>query len=147
MERRAPLKTRKPLERKGQLRRTRFKPKPRSPRTDLHEAAAWQTAVLKDEKGRRRSCVRCGRLSSGMQGHHVVPKSFLKREYGNRPEIVWDPRVGIPTCERCHEKHTLRVDVIPADLIPAEAWEFARELGEAAVVRLEKEHPCRPASR
>lgn len=58
-----------------------------------------------------------------------------------REQIAWDPRNGMPLCRRCHDLHTTAARRIPRRRLPASAWEFAQELGERFVARLERTYP------
>lgn len=129
-----PLSRETPLERKS-----RIQPKPKPKRTDEEAAASalWHRIVT---EGKR--CLMCG-TRSDLQGHHHVPQQVLRRQartLGVRAWVlVWDLRSGVPLCKRCHERHTLAVQKVPGWRLPAEAWEFAREIGLEH--RLEREHP------
>jgi hypothetical protein len=78
--------------------------------------------------------------------HHLIPKQVLRRE--GRSDRLTDPRVLMPLCFDCHFSHESWSRRIWRDQLPASVWEFARELGEWAVCRLEQDYPVRdrPAS-
>jgi len=68
-----------------------------------------------------------GECAGPIQGHHLITKQALKKR---GLEIhLWDIRNRLPVCERRHDLHTRRIQVIPRDLIPVEAWQFADEIG------------------
>lgn len=68
--------------------------------------------------------------------HHVISQQRLKRyaKENSLPavrlvELLTDPRNSIVLCKEHHALHTLRAKRLPLSSIPAEAWEFAKELG------------------
>lgn len=65
--------------------------------------------------------------SGPLQGHHVVERRALKRR--GLEEHLWDKRNRMSLCERHHARHTTAVERIPYSAVPAEAHEFAAELG------------------
>lgn len=54
--------------------------------------------------------------------------------------LLWDPRNGIPVCERCHSAHTGAKKRIPLSVIPAPALDFAAEIG--LDWRVERDYPA-----
>jgi 5-methylcytosine-specific restriction endonuclease McrA len=90
-------------------------------------ARRWWESVAKNKP-----CAVCGRPDR-VQGHHVVSQQAIKkvaRRFGyDVLALLWDPRNGIPVCERCHSAHTGAKKRIPLAVIPASAFEFADELG------------------
>lgn len=63
----------------------------------------------------------------GTQGHHVIEKSYLKRNGLGR--LRWDQRNFMPLCQRHHSRHTGAFQRVPRHLLSAANWAFARELG------------------
>jgi hypothetical protein len=78
--------------------------------------------------------------------HHWVPKHAIRREVpaGAVTSTLRDERNLTPLCFRCHMDGEAVAGSRPftAGEIPASAWEFARELGTWAVLRLEQ-YPTR----
>jgi hypothetical protein len=71
--------------------------------------------------------------------HHIIPRQVLKREgYRGRMD---DPRNLMDLCFDCHMSHENWSRRLTKAQLPAEAFAFARELGEFAVVRLERDYP------
>lgn len=115
---------------------------------DLAAAKAWFDATCR----RPARCVVC-QTARGLQAHHVIDKSWLERvaktlrlSGEDRNALLWDTRNGMSLCPRDHERHTNAYRRIPRYLIPAKAWEFAREVDrmlgtEAATLRLEQQYP------
>lgn len=62
--------------------------------------------------------------------------------------MLWDPRVGVALCERCHRRHDLAVERIPRRALPLGVFEFASELDALVAprtpmrLRLEGEYPA-----
>lgn len=152
LQRKSGLEQGQPLERKAPLKRTPLKvvrgaalvPADRQRIADLSET--WWRTVTQTPKGAWRACMGCGALGVRVEGHHTIKQQTIRREARSRKLDVatwlWDPRNGIPLCERCHEKHTLAVQRVPGYLLPIRVWEFARDLGLEWA--LEKEHPMTP---
>lgn len=87
---------------------------------------------------------RCRELSGGrpLDGHHVLPKQLLKREFqfgtagrtsdgGHRSlaELLWDPRVGVPVRRWHHDQWENARLSVPRAVLPAEVETFAEEVG------------------
>lgn len=83
-------------------------------------------------------CV-CGKRAVHL--HHLVPKQVLRREL--RHDRLTDPRNLLPLCFDCHFNHESWAKRLTFDQLPRSVFEFARELGEWAVVRLERDYPLR----
>lgn len=54
------------------------------------------------------------RCTYPLDGHHLVPKSFLFENFADLPEdeflaIIFDPRIGAPLCSKAH--HTVEIKV------------------------------------
>jgi hypothetical protein len=64
----------------------------------------------------------CGRR--GVQQHHAVYEQEIRRRGGR----LRDPRVLVPLCVRCHERHHSRVAPLPLWRLPDGVFEFAVEL-------------------
>lgn len=77
--------------------------------------------------------------------HHLIPKRVLKRE--GHADKLKDPRNLLGLCVTHHMDHENWAGHGERRLarhhLTAEAWEFARELGEWATVRLEQDYPER----
>jgi cytochrome c553 len=85
-------------------------------------------------------CVSC--LARAVQRHHVIYRQELRhvgaewRERGGDWKSVdamkkkWlaDDRNLIPLCQRCHERHHTRFEVLPIHVLPDSVFEFAAEL-------------------
>jgi 5-methylcytosine-specific restriction endonuclease McrA len=99
---------------------------------------AWREEVWRLDRGR---CVNCGKavpLDGDMwswNAHHPVEKQKLP------PSLRWDPRNGVVTCRRCHERHTTAAARIPGSRLPGRCWDFARELGGGWSDVLDRAHP------
>jgi hypothetical protein len=113
------------LYRKSRLRRKGIVNKPYIPKHDPGRLA-FRIAVL--AKG---GCVLAGReghiCSGPLDPHHVVEKATLRKR-GLVSEL-WNPDNGIAVCRKAHDDHTTRFRPLPADVLPAEAHEFAARLG------------------
>ncbi len=77
--------------------------------------------------------------------HHLIAKQVMKREgYANQMN---DPRNLYGLCWLHHMDHENWAGHgarrLTRDQLPHEVWAFARELGEWAVVRLERDYPVR----
>jgi hypothetical protein len=62
-----------------------------------------------------------------IDGAHLISKDRLI-SWGLR-HLKWDLRNGLPVCRYHHFRHDYAVQRIPRRLIPAEAFEFADEIG------------------
>lgn len=97
----------------------------------------------------RGQCERPGCRKPAVHLHHLIPKQVLKREGARR--YLADRRILLPLCFDCHFNHEAWSRRLRREDVPASAWEVARELGEWAVVRLERDYPMRertsPAAR
>jgi hypothetical protein len=127
------MKTRKPLQR-GR----------RKAKVDEGMAKRyWKLAVC------RGGCVMCRAFPVGeldatraadlrrIEGHHVIAKRHLRREgHGGR---LWDARNGMGLCAYHHQRHELRVQPVPYELVPEGAFEFAIELGLDWII--DREYP------
>jgi 5-methylcytosine-specific restriction endonuclease McrA len=77
-------------------------------------------------------CV-CGARAE--EAHHVIPKSFLRRELTSKTqprvpvEVMNDPRNGMGLCRQCHSRHTNHFKRLSLNDVPHEAWMFAQEHG------------------
>lgn len=73
--------------------------------------------------------------------HHIIGRQSCKREgYQGRMD---DPRNLMHLCFDCHMSHENWSRRLTRDQLPREAFAFARELGEWALVRLERDYPVR----
>jgi hypothetical protein len=84
--------------------------------------------------------------SRAVHRHHVLSRQFLKREgYGDRMN---DPRNILDLCFDCHMSHENWSRRVTREQLPHECFAFAREIGELAVCRIERDYPVRdrPAS-
>lgn len=61
-----------------------------------------------------------------IQAAHILSKQALRRRGLHRH--VYDPRNGIGACYKAHRRSDAGLERFPADRIPADAREFAREL-------------------
>lgn len=132
----APLARRTPLKRTGTWRAS----KATWERLDAQAHAAWKQKVT---HGRCVVCVADGRERDAHpehDPHHVLPQRVIRRyvrslrlpvEDAKRllRSLLWDPRNGICLDRRCHDKHESGFRPVPRELIPAKAFQFARELG------------------
>jgi len=104
--------------------------------------AAWDRYYREAKKLRRswKGCEVCPPAkrdpNAWLEIHHVISQRRLKRYSVERklPEmrrlaLLTDPRNSIVLCQACHHKHTVRHTPIPLITIPADAWDFAKELG------------------
>lgn len=88
-------------------------------------------------------CIACGQNGSTTR-HHVLPRQNIVREYRKGPHLaalLRDPRNLVPMHFSCHLAHENWAPRLTRDQVPPQAWEFARELGEWAVVALERGYP------
>lgn len=124
------------------------------------------------------------RCDGGLDGHHLLPKQWLKDEFpftdeskgegwvisGTCPcechridagpihydvalypscvhcslaDLLNDPRNGVPCCNRHHNMLERHLIVVRRGDIPAHVEEFAAELGDRAVARLERDYGFR----
>lgn len=149
LERKSGLEQGKPLERKTPLQQraalkarvVALAPADRQRVAALSET--WWRTVTQTPKGEWRACMCCGALKVRVEGHHTIKQQTIRREARSRKldvaTWVWDPRNGVPLCERCHSRHSLAVERVPGYLLPIRVWDFARDLGLEWA--LEKEHP------
>lgn len=73
--------------------------------------------------------------------HHLIPRQVMKREgYCGRMD---DERNLLDLCFDCHMSHENWSRRLTRDQLPHEVLAFARELGEWAVYRLERDYPVR----
>jgi hypothetical protein len=96
-------------------------------------------------------CLGCTRPASTR--HHVLPQQQIKRyvsalrrempagQKGLLRRLLADKRNLVPMCFPCHMAHESWSKRLTRDQIPKQAWDFARELGEWAVVALERAYP------
>lgn len=106
----------------------------RKRRRDKEAALAWWQAVMNSNDFR---CVVTGRRAH--EAHHVVRQQTLRRH--GREDALWDVRNGIPIHDLVHDNHHSAYRRIPRRCVPQSAWEFARELGEWAVLEIERHYP------
>lgn len=86
----------------------------------------WQETV-------RRPCRLCGD-TQGLEAHHVIAKSILKRELAAKGKpcpagVIWDARNGMSLCRACHERFTNRALQIDRSKLSMANEEFAAEHG------------------
>lgn len=127
--------------RSGQLRRgkpLRSKPRKRHEEGPL-SPKEWYWAVVR--KSGFRDVVTGEKVEdvADLEAHHVVEKGILRQR--RLYDHVWDPRNGIALKVRTHERHTTAFQRVPYEALPPEAFEFARELGEWALVEIERKYP------
>lgn len=124
---------------KGSNSSDRRKTAPAGPLSPLE----WRRTVWELDGGR---CVMCGTAVPRdadrwtWQAHHPIEKQKLP------PERKYDPRNGVVTCRRCHERHTSWTEVIPGSRLPARCYAFARELGDRGLSLVNRAHPLDPAA-
>lgn len=82
-------------------------------------------------------CAICKRRAVHL--HHLIPKQVLRRE--GRKDRLTDPRGLMPLCFECHFNHESWARRIHREELPASVYTFAAEMGEWAVVRLERDYP------
>lgn len=73
-----------------------------------------------------------GQCSGIIEAHHVIPKQRIKRAIWSEPEreqAVWDPRNGMPVCQKHHHQITVARIQVPKELVPAQTILFARQHG------------------
>jgi hypothetical protein len=112
----------------------------RSPRAVL--AGRWFKAVT-----RGKVCIvtgYCGDASDPLQAHHVISKQKLRRTFQERGQktpldMLYHVDNGVPVIYSVHRRHTSRLETIPRECLPPEAWHFAELLG--LVWWLEREYP------
>ncbi len=110
-----------------------------------HGRDCWVCTVMlpqtmrHDFLSRRHEHERCRVLSMELDGHHIITKGLLKREFCGAISDsttamtseyrLWDPRNGVPVRRRHHDMLTSGQLKIPRALIPEQTVEFAEELG------------------
>jgi hypothetical protein len=62
-----------------------------------------------------------------LQAHHVITQGHLRKH--GLEGALWDVRNGLCCCEGAHRRHTLAVERIRRDRLPAETVGFAEEHG------------------
>lgn len=102
----------------------------------------------KAEAARQFRIAVCGAVDSPLEAHHCVKAQTLRRIARSQGlegpamwAVVYDPRIAIALTHREHERHTNRVAIIPAELLPARVREAAAEYGPEALAALDREHP------
>lgn len=126
----------KPLKRSNGLKRTT---KSRSKMTRAEQEQAIRETRAFKEAGRRQSvCAKCGalafrvvdgrRVENPWEAHHVITKTFLRREHFE----LWHPDNALRLCQfPCHEHHTTAFDRLPLTVLLNCNIEYAvRLLGE-----------------
>lgn len=90
-------------------------------------------ATFKVPRGSR--CAVCGRKWP-LESHHVTPQQLLRRVARERglyaPALLSDARNRLVLCsgpQSCHARHEAAFRRVPRGLVPAEALEFAADLG------------------
>lgn len=101
-------------------------------------------AVIKRQMGFGAKMVRCPVSQqlfypSQMVVHHPYEKWMLRRD--RLFEMVWDPRNGIAVSPIVHANHHRGFKRIPGYVLDPLVFEFAAELGPAAVELVRKNHP------
>lgn len=129
-----PLRRRKPLQARAEIRKTsRLRPVSEKQRAKLDAAGeavrrggrTFREAI----KGER--CIVCGRTEReaydltgwGHEAHHAIAKATLKRL--GLLELLWDPGNAAAVCvEPCHRRHTQRYRPIRRGSLPARVAAF-----------------------
>lgn len=62
-----------------------------------------------------------------IEGHHLLPKSMLKRLGHDSHAVLFDERNGCGLCEYHHARHTNYRERVPRDLLPESVYDFAEE--------------------
>ena len=102
--------------------------------------AAWDRYYNEARKRAWKGCQACPpeqrNPKAWLEVHHVISQQRLKRLAVERKlpsvrrlDLLTDPRNSIVLCKECHHKHTVRFERLPLAVIPAAAWDFARENG------------------
>ena len=109
-------------------------PKPSRARdtSDAEERLAFKVAVLSTD-GRCIVHDDPADCDGPLQAHHTITQQQLRR--AGRSDLAWDPRNGATVCEKAHRRHTLAVERIPLDRLPARCVAFANEHGFDHVLR------------
>jgi hypothetical protein len=101
-------------------------------------------------------CAICGTTRRRREAHHLLAQEHIRtwvaslRMGDERAErnllrrLLSDPRNGIAACPTCHQRVEGRSVPLARSKVPPTAFAFAAELGEWAVVRLEREYPDIP---
>lgn len=99
----------------------------------VSELAVLCSRYFAEQVLKRGRCVICGGYDH-LEAHHLIRKSWIKVNITTEPQVVYDPRIGVPVCGRfsvkgCHELLTTRAILVPQNKVPTAAWEFAAEIG------------------
>jgi hypothetical protein len=98
-------------------------------------------------------CAICGTTRRRREAHHLLAQEHIrtwvtslrmgdeKAERAYLRRLLSDPRNGVAACPTCHQQVEGRSVPLPRSKVPPEAFAFAAELGEWAIVRLEREYP------
>lgn len=62
-----------------------------------------------------------------LQRAHLIPKQRIKREASRAFDVVWDPRVWAPMCERHHRRFDAGLERIDRGRLPVTVEEYAVE--------------------
>lgn len=126
-----------PKKKKGMRRYDPMLEGPLSPR-------GYMEAIAKRQKIRGSQNLRCP--VSGVllpwwefKYHHPYEKWMLRRD--GLFHLVWDPRNGIAVAPRVHERHHSAVERIPGEVLSPLTFEFAAEIGPAAIKFVSEKHP------
>lgn len=126
----------------------RLRPKPK-PQGRVKAGKDWSA-------GRKGPCGVCApmRRRRPRQAHHVLPQRAI-RDYvvelrlplpdGRKllKKLLTDKRNRMWLCVDCHAGYEHGNLTIYREMTPVSAWDFARELGERYVARLERMYPTR----
>ena len=111
--------------------------KPRPPEGPL-TPREWMLAAYR--RTRSRDELRGEKVTTwNSQVHHVLPKSWLRRE--GRLDLVWDERNSMVLVTEDHMAHEVAMRRIPRSAIRPDTWEFIREIGAPAEAQIERLYP------
>lgn len=119
------------------------RPKPK-PREGPLTPEAWRRAAFDQQRVDGRGPALCAVTEEPLswefdEVHHPLEKRLLRAR--GLYLVVWDPRNSLAVKKRVHLAHTAGDPKIARSFLPDRVWEFAREVGEWAVARIEEDHP------
>lgn len=133
------------------MKRSRIKSRPKP--SGVNRALAHRFWLAVCPKGV--VCVNCRRTHRRMEAHHVIRQqeiiricAALRLSADWTQVILWDPDMGVPVCDPCHDDHTAGAKRIPRSRLPQRVLIAARALDarftdgrEPAMREIERYYP------